>query len=196
MPLAGAWAMTEVIAAPEAFNALVAKYSPTNVHSVIDDWTLPPPPAHLKHLAWASNSDLVTYRRPNIEALKTAASDLASTCGDRPGWYNMTLAIAGDAARWPDMRDELYALFHQISGLAPSYGNHTLGIYPHDENEATLEAAIAQAKKRLARGEKILTTASLLAVTGANDNILAANEISSANAPPLVHVAPRLPGAS
>lgn len=188
--------MTEVVAAPEAFKALVAKYSPRNVCSVIDDWALPPPPAHLKHLAWTSNSDLVTHRRPNIEALKTAASDLARTCGDRPGWYDMTLAIAGDVARWPEMRAELCALFHQISALAPSYGNHAFGVYPRTENEVALDDAIAQAEKRLARGETIRTTASLLAVTGANDNVELASEATAENVSTLVHAAPRIPGAS
>lgn len=188
--------MTEVIAAPEAFKALVAKYSPRNVLSVKDDWTLPPPPAHLKHLAWTLNSDLVTYRRPNIEALKTAATDLARSCGDRSGWYDMTLAIAGDVARWPEMRAELCALFHQISVLAPSYGNHACGVYPRADNEAALDDAIAQAERRLARGETIRTTASLLAVTGTNDNIEVASEATAESVSTLAHAAPCIPGAS
>ena len=184
--------MTEVVAAPEAFKALVAKYSPRELQSVIDDWTLPPPPAHLKYLAWTCNSDLVTYRRPNIEALKAAASDLATMCGDRPGWYDMTLAIAGDAARWPDMRAELSALFHQISELAPSYGNHAFGVYPRDDNEAALDDAISEAGRRLAKGEMIRTTASLLAVTGVNDNA----EYNDESASTLADSVLRIPGAS
>ncbi len=188
--------MTDIVASPEAFRALVAKYSPVNMRSVLDDWGLPPPPAHLKHSALRPNSDLMTYWPPNIEDLKAAASNVAQTCGERPGWYDMTLAIAGDSARWPQCRAELRALFHQISALAPSYGNNALGVYPRVENEAELDAAIAHAERRLARGETIRTTASLLAVTVANDNIVAGSEISSANIPLLAHAVRPIPGAS
>lgn len=188
--------MPDLVAAPDAFKALVARFAPATVNSVDDGWSLPPRPAHLKRVVWSPNTDLMIRNRPNIAALKAAAPELARSCGDRPGWYEMALAIAGDAALWPDMRAELGDVFHLISQQAPRYGKHAGGAYPRDENEAALEAAIAQAEKRLTSGDAIRTTASLLAVAGANDNTGTVNAPATASGAPLAFASLPIPGAS
>lgn len=189
--------MPDFVAAPDAFKALAARFAPgatSTTPSMDDDWDLPPRPSYLKRATCSGNLDLRRLWRPDMEALKAAAPELARSCGDRPGWYEMALAIAGDAALWPDMRAALGEVFHLISEQAPRYGKQARAGYPREENEAALEAAIAQAEKRLASGDTIRTTASLLAVAGANDNTSAANAPAAA---PSIAVAPQpMPGAS
>ena len=186
--------MTDLVAAPAAFKALVARYAPAPINSPQDDWSLPPTPDHVKRMIWSPNSDLRTYRQPNIEALKAAAHNIALGCGDRPGWYDMTMAIAGDIARWSDMSSELCEVFHLISREAPRYDKYGRGAYPHDANQAELEAAVIQAEKRLSKGEPIRTTASLLPMAGDNDNNDTAH--TATITAPLVSTAQPIPGAS
>ena len=169
--------MPDLVAAPEAFEALAAECSaaqskrPTAAKNNVMDWTLGPIPQYITDRF--KFGSLLPY--PNIEALKAKAHELAKSCGERAGWYDMLLAIAGDIFHFPELRAELIELFHQTSKLAPKYDKHGSKVYPRERNEELLEEAITDAENRLASGRPIRTTASLL-FDAANDNAGAAND--------------------
>jgi hypothetical protein len=176
--------MSELAHAPEAFKEVIAEYCPREARTaperpVDDEWTLGPVPQYLA-CVFKFESLLLP---PDIEALKAKAPELARSCGERAGWYDMLLAIVGEIVRHPELRNELIELFHLISELAPYYDSDKSTVYPRERNEELLEEAIADADERLASGRPIRTTASLL-FDAANDNEVGDTTDATDNGPP------------